>query len=239
MAIKGKNRPKGGSRTITRGPKPTYVPVRPPLLARRSFWLSVGAVALALAVLGIWYGVARERAQAREAELARRLRNVALELRGRIDPIITPLGTPVPPSAFDAFPDLGGALADAAESPGDPKALADVARSAAEAAGKAADDLEQIEAAMIVGGKGFDRAFVLNAINARLRMIQGLRLFRQAALLAVDAAGERGDGAAELATRAKEVFDLAGQVFADGYHDYLEVQFAADIFQPAPPIPPG
>ncbi len=239
MAIKGKSKPKGGSRAVTRGPKPTYVPVRPPLLARRSFWVSLGAIVLVLAVVGIWYGVAKERAQAREAELARRLRDAALELQRRIDPIITPLGTPVPPSAFDAFPDLGGALTDAAGPSGDPKALADVARAAAEAAGKAADDLEAVEAATIMGGKGFDAPVVLNAINGRLRMIQGLRLFRQAALLAVDAAGERGGRAAELTARAKDVFDLAGQVFGDGYHDYLEVQFAANIFQPTLPTPPG
>lgn len=239
MAIKGKSRPKGGSRAVTRGPKPTYVPVRPPLLARRSFWVSAGAVVLVLAALGIWYGVSKERAQAREAELARRLRNAALELQGRVDPIITPLGTPVPPTAFDAFPDLGSALTDAARGAGDPKALADLATAAATNAGKAADDLERIEAATIVGGKGFDEAFVLNAINARLRMVQGLRLFRQAALLGADAAAERGDRAAELATRAKDVFDLATQVFADGYHDYVEVQVEADIFQPVLPPPSG
>lgn len=237
MAIKGKSKSKGGSRAVTRGPKPTYVPVRRPLLLRRSFWISAGSVLLVLAVLGIWYGVAKERAQAREAELARRLRNSALELQARVDPIITPLGNPVPPSAFEAFPDLKGALGDAAGGKGDPSALADLARSAAGVAGKAADDLEKVDAAAIVGNKGFDAAFVLNAINARLRMVQGLRLFRQAALLAVGAAGERGDRAAELTARAKDVFDLATQVFGDGYHDYVEVQLAAGIFQPIPPAP--
>jgi hypothetical protein len=239
VAIKGKSKPKRGSRAVTPGPKPTYVPVRPPLLARRSFWVSAGAIVLVLAALGIWYGVSKERAQAREAELARRLRNAALELQGRIDPIITPLGKPIPPSAFEAFPDLQSALSGAVGGGGDPKALADIANAAADAAGKAADDLEQVEAATIVGGKDLDAVFVLNAINARLRMIQGLRLFRQAGLLAVDAAAERGDRATELATRAKDVFDLASQVFGDGYHDYLEVQFKADIFRPTLPQPTG
>lgn len=235
MAIKGKSKPKGGSRVVTRGPKPTYVPVRRPLLARRSFWYALGAAVLVLAVAGIGYGLAKERAQAREAERARRLRNVALEIQGRFDPIITPLGTPVPPTAFKAFPDLEGALAGAADGSGDPKGLADAATAAAETAGKAADDLEKIDVAAIVGGKDLDEAFVLNAINARLRMIQGLRLFRQAALLASDAAAERAGRSAELAARAKDVFDLASQVFDDGYHDYVEVQAAADILQPLPP----
>ncbi|GBC86960.1 hypothetical protein HRbin12_00960 [bacterium HR12] len=237
MAIKGKGKPKGGSRTITPGPKPTYVPVRPPLLARRSFWTTVGAVALVLLVAGVWYGVARERAQAREAELARRLRNAALDLRSAIDPILAPLGTPTPPSGFEAFPDLRTALEDAADGGGAPADLADVAGPVAERASKAADDLEAVDAAGIVGGKGFDMAVVLNAVNARARMVQGLRLFHQAALLAADAAEQDGELAARLVTRAKDVFDLAGRVFADGYHDYVEVQLAAGVFEPV--IPTG
>lgn len=235
MAIKGKSRPKGGSRAITRGPKPAYVPVRPPLLARRSFWYSLGAIVLVLAVAGIWYGVAKERAQAREAELAERLRNTALELQRRIDPIVTPLGTPVPPSGLDLFPELATALSEAAGGSGDRNGLAEVAAAAADAAGTAADDLEGVDAASIVRGKGFDAAFTLNAVNARLRMVQGLRLVRQAALLAEGAAAERGDRAVELATRAKDVFDLASQVFADGYRDYVEVQLEAGVFRPVLP----
>lgn len=235
MAIKGKSRPKGGSRAITRGPKPTYVPVRKPILARRSFWVGTGAAAMVLLVAGLWYGVARERAQAREAELARRLRNAALELQGRIEPVLAPLGMPVPPSGFDAFPDLRTALAEAVDGKGDPSGLADAATPVAERAAKAADELEAVDATGIVGNKGFDMAVVLNAVNARARMVQGLRLYHQAALLAADAAEQDGDLATELATRAKEVFDLAGRVFADGYHDYVEVQLAADVFQPVFP----
>jgi hypothetical protein len=232
MAIKGKSKPRGGSRAVTPGPKPTYVPVRPPLLMRRSFWIPVAAAVLVLAALGIWYGVSKERARAREEELARRLRDTALELQGLIDPIVTPLGSHVPPGAFDPFPELGRALAEAAEGRGDPESLADVATGAAEAAGKAAEDLERIEVAAIVGGKGFDKAFTLNAINARLRMVQALGLFRQAALLGVEAAAERGDPATELAARARDVFELAKQVFDDGYRDYVNVQSEAQIFRP-------
>ncbi len=237
MAIKGKSRSKGGARRITQGPKPTYVPVRPPLLARRSFWYSVGALVLVLAVAGIWYGVARERAQAREEALARRLRTAALELQARVDPVLTPLGTPEPPSGFEAFPELASALADASAGRAAPEDLADVAGPVAERAGKAADDLEAVDVTGIVGGKGFDMTVVLNAVNARARMVQGLRLYREAALLAAGAAERDGEVAAELVERATGVFDLAGKVFADGYHDYVEVQLDAGVFRPV--FPPG
>ena len=232
MAIKGKSKPKGGARPVTRGPRPAYVPVRKPLVQRRSFWYSILAVVLLASAIGIWYGLAKQRESDREDELAASLRKAATEYQQRVDPILAAVGAPVPPSGFDTFPDLEAALNSLLDGQSETADLDEVASATAETAKGAVGDLEAIEAAQIVAGKGFQQHVVLYVINSRSRMVQGLRLYEQAALLATDAAAAKGDGIVELATRAKELVSLARGIFADGYQDFIEVQFRAGIYAP-------
>ncbi len=234
VAIKGKSRPKGGGKAITRGPKPAYVPVRRPLYQRRSFWYVVAGVAVVLSAIGIWYGIAQQRQRDEEAALRARLMRTASTYSADVESALANVGTVTPPVGFAAFGDFDAALTGVADGEGEPADLAETADTTAQAAKAAADEIDGIEVARLVAGKGFDRSFALYMINSRLRMVQGLRLYEQAALLAQDAAAAEADAAEVLLGRAKAVLDLARAVFADGYQDYVEAQSAAGIFRPAP-----
>lgn len=236
MAIKGKSKPKGGARSVTRGPRPAYVAVHTPLLQRRWFWLTVLGVVILGSVVGISYGLARQRETDREEALATRLREAVIEYQGQVEPVLSTIGTPVAPSGIDTFPDLSAALNAFIDGEGEPADLETVAVVTSESAATAAEDLEAVEPASIMGGKGFEEIDVLYVINSQLRMAQALRLYEHAALLAEDAATTEGDAGVELATRAKEIVQLAKRIFADGYQDYVEAQFRAQVFQPVSPV---
>lgn len=233
MAIKGKSKPKGGAKPVTRGPRPTYVPVRTPLLQRRSFWFTVIAAVVVTSALGIWYGIAQQRESDRERELEASLRRTVTDYQEQIEPILLTVGTPIP-SGYDTFPEFEDALNTFIDGQGKPADLRASAEATAQAAGTAAENLEAIEAAALVAGKGFDAEIALYVINSRSRMAQALRAYENAALLASDAAAAGDEQGIGLAKRAKEQAALARDIFADGYQDYIEVQVRAGTYQPMP-----
>lgn len=233
MAIKGKSKPKGGAKPVTRGPRPTYVPVRTPLLQRRSFWFTVIAVVVVASALGIWYGIAQQRESDRERELEASLRRTVTDYQEQIEPILLTVGTPIP-SGYDTFPEFEDALNTFIDGQGKPADLQASAEATAQAAGTAAENLEAIEAAALVAGKGFDAEVALFVINSQSRMAQALRAYENAALLASDAAAAGDEQGVGLAKRAKEQVALAKDIFADGYQDYIEVQVRAGTYQPMP-----
>lgn len=233
MAIKGKSKPKGGAKPVTRGPRPTYVPVRTPLLQRRSFWFTVIAVVVVASALGIWYGIAQQRESDRERELEASLRRTVTDYQEQIEPILLTVGTPIP-SGYDTFPEFEDALNTFIDGQGKPADLQASAEATAQAAGTAAENLEAIEAAALVADKGFDAEVALYVINSQSRMAQALRAYENAALLASDAAAAGDELGIGLAKRAKEQVALAKDIFADGYQDYIEVQVRAGTYQPMP-----
>lgn len=233
MAIKGKSKPKGGAKPVTRGPRPTYVPVRTPLLQRRWFWFTVIAVVVVASALGIWYGIAQQRESDRERELEASLRRTVTDYQEQIEPILLTVGTPIP-SGYDTFPEFEDALNTFIDGQGKPADLQASAEATAQAAGTAAENLEAIEAAALVAGKGFDAEVALFVINSQSRMAQALRAYENAALLAADAAAAGDEQGIALARRAKEQVALARDIFADGYQDYIEVQVRAGTYQPMP-----
>jgi len=235
MAIKGKSKPKGGAKTVTRGPRPAYVPVHKPLFQRRSFWFTVLGVVVAASALGIWYGLAQQREADEEEALAESLAETTSEYQQLVDPIVATVGTPIPPSQIETFPNFETRLDGFIDGGTEAAALEDEASATSAAARAAAEDLEGIEVATLVAGKGFDEAYVLYMLNSQTRMVQGMRLYEEAALLASDAAAASGDAATGLATRAQEVLSLGKEIFAEGYQDYVEAQLRAGIYQPAAP----
>jgi len=234
MAIKGKSKPKGGARAVTRGPKPAYVPVRRPLLQRRSFWLTIMAVVAVASVAGVWYGIAKQRSADREEELAAAKAAAAGRYQQQVEAILTPVGESLPPSGFEPFPQLSADVSGFLDGSVEAAQLDESAGSVAKIAKQAAADLEDVDAIGIVAGKGFDETFVLYVLNSQRRMSQALRLFEQAAALAQAATAAEGDAATELAERASEIAEVATAEFADGYQDYTEARFRAGIYQPAP-----
>ena len=237
MTIKGKSRPKGGGRAVTRGPKPAYVPVHKPLLQRRSFWYTVLAAVIVVSVAGIWYGVAKQRSADREEQLAQVKRRAAADYQQQVEPILATVGQPVPPSGFEILPQLKTSLSGFLEGTIPAEELEATASAIATAAKRAAAELDKIDAVGIVGGKGLDETFVLYVLISQTRMTQALRLYEQAALLASDAAAAEGGIATGLAGRAQGVVAVAEEGFADGYQDYTEARYRAGIFQPTPVQP--
>ncbi len=237
MAIKGKSKPKGGAKTVTRGPKPAYVPVRKPLLQRRSLWLSLLVVVIVASIAGIWYGIAKQRTADREEELAAARRDAATEYQRQVERVLAAVGQPLPPSGFQVFPEFSGQVSAFVDGTVEASELESSASSIARAARRAGADLEGIDAVGIVAGKGFDETFVLYVLNSQSRMGRALELYGQAARVARTAAAADGQTATELAERATELADLAAAEFAEGYQDYTEARFRAGIYQPTPTLP--
>ena len=232
MAIKGKSKSRG-AKTVSSGPKPAYVPVKTPLLRRRGLWISVGAI-LGLAIVGgLAYGLVQERNDSRAQELVDRMAAAVNDYRGQIEPILVPLGSAVPPSTFVAFPSLGSSIDSLrAEAVDQAATQADASVSLAKSA---ADLFEGITPTDIVADQGFSGDFILYVINSQDGFVRAMHLYRQAALLTADAVGtEEGTARDELAARASDVYDLAGETFGRAYGDYVQAQFLARVFQGTP-----
>jgi hypothetical protein len=235
MAIKGKSKSRG-TRTVARGPKPAYVPIKTPWYRRRGLWLVIATVVAIAAIEGLVYGFARERTDERRAERRDRLAAAMNDFVGEIEPILTPIGNAVPPSSFDAFPALGGAIGGL-EGEDVPAELLDAAGSAAEdTAGTARDSaalFEEVDVAGIVQDQGFNRSFVVYLFDARDGFARAMHLYREAALLTTMAVeAEEGEARDGLVARARGTHDLAEGAFAAAYSAYVNAQIAAGVFQP-------
>jgi hypothetical protein len=238
MAIKGKSKPRS-RRVVTPGPRPAYTPVKRPLLARRGFRIGVLVVVVAGSVAGIWYGLARERTQAREQALAERKRVAAVTFRGRVQGPIASIGQPAPPDGFTAFPGLTAdvdGLAKGTVEPGSARSDARAARTAARDAWRA---IHEIEVASITARKGFDAEFVNYFFNVREKMRDGLKLYEQAALLLERAAAANGDQRTELLEGARGILDVAADLMNSGYRDFVQLQIEAEVYQPTLPSAPA
>jgi len=244
MAIKGKSKSRGGSKPVTRGPKPAYVPVKKPLLARRGVWWGTLAVIGVLVVAGLWYGFAKEASQNRADELAREERTAATSYMRKVDPILQTAGQSTQPGVFQVVTGFEQSLSDFVDGKGDAKQIEGAAAGAAQVLGPAASSLDKIDASVIVRDRGFSRDLVLYYVNSQRQMTQAMKLYEQAAILAQQAATAEGDQAVALGTSAKAVLDVARELFADGYADYVETQVAGGVYQPQmpggqPPLPTG
>jgi hypothetical protein len=238
VAIKGKSKSRG-SKTVTGGPKPAYVPVKTPLLRRRGPWIFVGTLVGCAVVAGLWYGLVQERNQSRDEALQTSMAATMGDYQGQVEPILTSVGQAAPPSSFSAFPSLGGAIdglkaddvtQDALDTAGT------VAASAAKDAKGAADLFGQITPTKLVADKGFSTDFILYIINSQEGFVRAMRLYRQAALLTTMAVeSDPGPARDNLVTRASEVYDLATETLARAYDDYVQAQVRAGTFVATPP----
>jgi hypothetical protein len=214
--------------------------VKKPLLARRGFRIGVLVVVVAASVGGIWYGLARERTQAREQALAERERIAAVTFRGRVQGAIASAGQPAPPDGFTAFPALttdADGLQKGTVKPSTVRTDVKAARTAAKGAWEA---MGRIDVLSITANKGFDAAFVNYFFNAKEKMQDGLKLYEHAAILMGRAAATTGDQRTELLDSAGGILDVAADLMNGGYSDFIQVQQEAGIFQPSlPSVPAG
>jgi hypothetical protein len=238
VAIKGKSKSRG-ARTVARGPKPAYVPVRTPLLRRSGLWIAVGTAAAMALIAALAIGFFEQREDSRDRELVERMETAVNQYAGQIDPILATVGQPAPPAGFDAFPDLSTTLPIIAANDADEAAFEQartVAEDTASSARSAASLIEDIPVTDFIRDRGFSREFVVYMIDSQGDLARAMELYRQSALLitiALDA--DEPDERQELLERADDVLTVAEDTFVRGYADYVEAQAAAEVFEPVVP----
>ena len=151
MAIKGKSKPKGGAKPVTRGPRPAYVPVRTPLLQRRGLWYAVLAAVLVATAVGVWYEVAQQRETDRERDLQASLRRTMTDYQEQVDPILLTVRHPRS-ERVRHLPRVRGRVEHLHRRAGHDRRPDSVGRGDGAGAGAAAERLEAIEAAALVAG---------------------------------------------------------------------------------------
>jgi hypothetical protein len=238
VAIKGKSRSRG-TRTVARGPKPAYVPVRTPLLRRRGLWISVATVAVCALVVALGIGLVQQREDARERDRIDSMARAVDQYRGQIDPVLATVGQPQPPAGFDAFPDLGTTLPVISANDADEAALDQaetVAKDTSSSARSAARLIEDVPVADFIRDRGFEREFVVYMLDSQSELARAMKLYEQAARLVImaiefDDPTERQD----LLQSADDLFAVAEDTFARAYADYVEAQAEAEVFEPVAP----
>jgi hypothetical protein len=231
LAIKGKSKPKA-RRSVTPGPRPVYVPVKPRLVQRRGFQVGVLSAVVA-AVLAIAWGFVHERDANRAKTETRVEKSVMDVFSPQVQSALSGVGSQDPGGfAFSLLPDLKTDIADLKSGNGHPKAIADTAKGLHDAATAAADALAKIDPSSIIRGKGVDnQAFVLDVLNAAEKMENGLRMDAVAASLLQQAAIAPKTTAADLLADADQARTTAEAVFASGYTDWINAQQSAGTFQ--------
>lgn len=235
MAIKGKTKSRG-AKGVTRGPKPAYVPVKTPLIRRSGLWIVLGTLLVAALVGALAIGFLQEREDQREQDKIAEMATVVNQYRGQIDPILSTIGTSLPPTGFDGFPELDTSLAALEAEEIDKAGLkqaGDSADAVASSARSAIALIEEIPTSDLLRGHDFTQEFVLSVINSQGNFLRGLKLYREAALLVSMAAeAESPQLRADLTERARGVATVADEAFARGYSEYVEAQSSAQVFDP-------
>jgi len=236
MAIKGRSKPRA-RRAVTPGPRPTYVPVKKPLLARRGFQIGTLVVIFVVAVGGIWYGLAKERAQQRHADFERALRLAVTRYVGQVQHILDGVGQPtaggysVLPTLKTDIDGLTKGTVKAATAVKDAATLVTQAKTAADA-------IDAIDVTALITNKGFGQTFAGYMVNSKASFGYALKLYEQSANLLQMAAGARGDLRTQLLASAKSLLDEANGLFGEGYNDYVNAQVIAKIYHPSQAVPP-
>ena len=242
MAIKGRSKPRS-RKVVTPGPRPAYVPVKKPLLARRGVQIAILAVVAIGAAAGIWYGIAKERTEERSQQRARevqqRKRTAAVTFQGRVEAAIVGVGQPAPPTGFTAFPALTADVEGLATGDVKPDAAAEAAKGVRTTARGAWQALGEIDLTEIVADKGFDVSLVNYFFNAREKMVDALKLYERAAIMVRQAADATETERADLLDSAGGIMDVAASLFNSGYSDYVQIQFEGGILQPSFGTPPA
>ena len=240
MAIKGKTKSKT-KKAVTRGPKPTYVPVRKPFLARRGIQVGVLAMLFAVLAAGLWYGFAKQ--ATRDREKARAARAAALQAReasivgqfvSQMDTALGPdVGSKLPPGdRFGAFPGLKTSIEDMVAGKGKQADAVSSAKAVVSTAPIAYKAIEAIGVAKLLGGKGFPAGLIVSALDAQTKIGTALHLYEDAANLLLMAVAASGDQRTGLLASASSVLGTATSILDSGYTDYVNAQATAGVFNP-------
>ena len=228
MAIKGKGRSK--RRGVAAAPKPAYVQVKKPLLARRGFQIGV-LVAIALIALGSVAAalVVKHNANEREA-LKEEETSIVRKFAAAMNNSLSPIGEPFQ-TTFTPFPDLGKDIADLDSGKLKPDDAVDKAKDYAGGAQDAGTSVLQISTAKLI--RGHPDLLTLN--DAQTLVSRSLQVFEQVADSLKLAAEAGEDERADLIAHAQSLLDVANGMFSDGYQKLINEQARFDILIPTQP----
>lgn len=237
MAIKGKSKGRG-ARSVTRGPKPAYTPVKKPLLARREFWLVVAGILGVAIVVGLVIGFIAQRNASAQDDLEARMRTTMSTYQGDVDSILSQIGQAQPPSGYTVFADLTKAVTDLQNgAQSDAASLKQTASDTVDKAKSALTAFQDVDEDALIRNRGFSRDFVLYIINSKGGLVRAMELYREAGELLRLAAEADGSQRDELVARAAAIASIADDTFAHAYSDYVEAQTEAGTFSPPAPVP--
>lgn len=240
MAIKGKSKGRS-ARSVTRGPKPVYTPVKKPLLAKREFWLVVAGILGVAIVAGMVVGFIAQRNASAQDDLEARMRSTMGQYQGDVESILSQIGQANPPSGYAVFTDFITAVADLQnDAPGgqiDPATVEQTAGDTVDKAKSALQAFQEIDEGALIRNKDFTREFVLYIINSKGNFVRAMQLYREAGELLTLAAEAEGSERDELVAHAAAVTSIANEVFGRAYADYVEAQSLAGTFAPPAPVP--
>jgi hypothetical protein len=240
MAIKGKSKGRS-ARSVTRGPKPVYTPVKKPLLARREFWLVVAGILGVVIVAGLVVGFIAQRNASAQDDLEARMRSTMGQYQGDVESILSQIGQANPPSGYAVFTDFTKAVTDlqndTPDAQTDPATLTQTADDTVDKAKGALQALQEIDQDALIQDKDFTREFVLYIINSKGNFVRSMQLYREAGELLSLAAGAEGSQRDELVARAAAITSIANEIFGRAYADYVEAQSLAGTFAPPAPVP--
>ena len=220
MAIKSKGKTK--ARPASKGPRHGPVPVPKPFAQRR--WVQLTAVFIA-GLLGmmvlVWTtnGLRHERASKQAAtDLASRQQALS-RWKAVLEPQITAVGQlqgDTPPTVASDVTAAVTALAAGKDAKTKPAALT----SSAKALGKAAAAIDSFDLAGTITEQGFDVAASGALTSSKAEIVEALRLYEQAATLAVLSLSSPTHLTTQLAERAKGVSDAAFTLLQSGWSEY-------------------
>jgi hypothetical protein len=231
MAIKGKGRAR--RRTVTSGPKPVYVPVRKPLLQRRSFQIGaavvVGAGILATVVIGLLIQRANDRREDRrrtEREILTRFGGaVQRSLFGAVETFQTSV---IP------FPDLTRDLNRMKTGDLDPKEAVVNANAIVKLAGDATTSISGIPTSRLIEG----HPDLLELSQAQTLLGNAFRLFGEVGdMMKLAARQEDRKVRDALIDQGQELYGQAATMFQQGYQGYVNVRFDYGLEPPIVPPP--
>jgi hypothetical protein len=243
MAIKGKTKGRSRGRAPARAPRREPVAIKPAFVQRRWVQLVAAAIAGAFAVvMVVWVtnGLRQERADTEEADAAATRRAAAQEWQDTLEGEVGKLGSISPGVPPTVLVPLSGAIDDLADGKA-PQGTDATIEDALTLTRAAAEKLDGYDLTTTIADQGFDVEETNYFLNSQGKVVHGLKLYEQSALLAQEALAAEGQERVALARRAVAVREIATSLLNDGWNDYLQAMYAVGLTQVAQPtgIIPG
>jgi hypothetical protein len=223
MSIKSKGKTK--QRPVSRGPRREPVPVPKPFVQRR--WVQLTAIFIvgvfAMTVF-VWAtnGLRRDRASNQAAQELSSRQKALSQWKTVVESQFSALGQlqgAVPPIVAS---DISAAV-QALDEGQDPTSQAKDLESSANELAKAARTINDFDLPSTIANQGFDAAGSTALTSSKEELVQALRLYEQAAKLAVTAMSSEGEIRRQLAASAKAIEDPASSLLQSGWIKYSSV----------------